>query len=531
MGMSLRWLASLGWLLIVPMTWLTSRGNPAGDPQARDFLAMYFFIWLIAVWLGPKAEAGYQAETLRGSARLAAQPDLGDLLHRPKLIQQWGRLQPGAYVVGEWQKQLVVLTPKQTTEHVLLVGPSGTGKSSTQYMANAALATGSIVVADPKGELWRMTSGYHRSALRFAPAEPEASASCNWIPLCTEKRMADLLAEAVIQPGGGGGDRFFRQAAASVVSALFLYVATETQTPTPATAYNLLVGGGKALMDAFTASQQPSCRLVGNTYRDNDRTRDSVMAEVINKLGWLDDPAVARFTSASEQPPQFGRLLHEPMALYWVLHERDVDRLRPLTALFFTLLLDALTAPGVAPSAGAVPVTFLWDEFGSAGTIPGMATTIAVARGRGIGLVLGLQSLAQLEEHYGPAAAKTIRANGTTKLFLHGLEPEDAEYASRLCGDATIRHEAVSRSEQSWGSGGGRTSYSEQTIGRRLFTGDEVRRLGRDELLMVMGNRPPATLRKRVWNREPCPGQTRPLGPALAWVPPPPAPPRSARQP
>ncbi len=518
-GLSLRWLASLGWLLVLPLVWLMGHGHPQGDPQARDFMAMYFFIWLIAMWLGPKAEAGYQAETLRGSARLASKPDLGDLLHRPKLVRQWGGLQPGAYLVGEWQGQVVVLRPPQTAEHVLLVGPSGTGKSSTQYMANAALATGSIVVADPKGELWRMTSGYHRASFRFAPGEPEASASCNWIPLCTEKRVADLLAEAVVQPHAGGGEQFFRQAAVGFISALFMYTALEMTVKTPATAYRLLVEGGLALLDRFRESEIASCQLIANTYQGSERTRDSVLAEVITKLGWLDDPAVARFTSAATQPPHFARLLHEPMALYWVLHERDVDRLRPLTALFFTLLLDALTAPAAAPAQGAVPVTFLWDEFGSAGTIPKMATTIAVARGRGIGLVLGLQALAQLDEHYGPAAAKTIKANAATKLFLHGMEPEDFEYASRLCGEGTIRSESVSRSEQSWGSGGGRRSTSEQLVGRRLFTGDELRRMGRDELLMVMSNRPPVKVRKRRWDRPPTPGETTPLGPALAWQP------------
>lgn len=519
MDLSLRWLASLGWLAILPMAFLLGHGHPEGDPQTRALLAWYFVIWLVTMWLGPKAEVGYQAETLRGSARLAEEPDLDDMLHRRTIAKEWGHLQPGAYLVGEWERQVVVLTPKQTTEHVLLVGPSGTGKSSTQYMANAALATGSIVVADPKGELWHMTSGYHHASFRFAPGEPEASSPCNWIPLCADKRVADLLAEAVIQPGSTRGEPFFKQAAVGFVSALFMYTALELPVPTPATCYRLLVEGGVALLERFGDSAIPSCRLIANTYQSSDRTRDSVLAEVITKLGWLDDPAVARFTSASLQPPQFARLLHEPMAVYWVLHERDVDRLRPLTALVFTLLLDQLTAPDAPPAQGAVPVTFLWDEFGSAGTIPKMATTIAVARGRGIGLVLGLQALAQLDEHYGQAAAKTIRANCSTKLFLHGMEPEDVEYASRLCGEGTVRHEAVSRSEQGWGTPGHRRSYAEQLVGRRLFTGDEIRRLGQGELLLVQSNRPPVKVTKRRWERPPTPGLTRALGDAQQWTP------------
>jgi len=78
-------------------------------------------------------------------------------------------------------------------------------------------------------------------------------------------------------------------------------------------------------------------------------------------------------------------------------------------------------------------------------------------------------------------------------------------------------HESASRSEQGWGNS--RRSYSEQAMGRRLFTGDEVRRMRQDTLLMVTGNRPPVQVRKRRWERPPCAGQATALGAAVAWQP------------
>jgi len=76
--------------------------------------------------------------------------------------------------------------------------------------------------------------------------------------LCREKRVADLLAQAVIQPRSGSGESFFQQAAVSFVSALFMYTATEMTVATPATSYRLLVEGGVALLERFGASEVAS---------------------------------------------------------------------------------------------------------------------------------------------------------------------------------------------------------------------------------------------------------------------------------
>ena len=114
-------------------------------------------------------------------------------------------------------------------------------------------------------------------------------------------------------------------------------------------------------------------------------------------------------------------------------------RLRPLSSLFFTLLLEQLAAePMAAPGAAAtvadtkpVPVHLFLDEFANVGVVPHFETTISLARGRGVGIWLGIQSLSQLEARYGKANAQTILTNCATKIALCGLDVETAEYFSR----------------------------------------------------------------------------------------------------
>ena len=60
--------------------------------------------------------------------------------------------------------------------HLLTVAPTGQGKSATQIVENLRRYTGSVVVLDPKGELYDLTARHRRrmgKVYRLAPfAQP-----------------------------------------------------------------------------------------------------------------------------------------------------------------------------------------------------------------------------------------------------------------------------------------------------------------------------------------------------------------------
>jgi type IV secretion system protein VirD4 len=349
------------------------------------------------------------------------------------------------------------------------------------------------VATDPKGELWELTSGYHPVAWRFAPREPAASRCFNWIPLCRDEHLARLLAAAAMQlEAETHEEQFWKLADLSLCAALFTHTAT-LAVPTPATAWALLGLGPSGLLAALRTSAAPSAAACAALLADlKPETRAGIVLSVANKLAFLQDPAVRRFTSAELVPPDFGRLQREPTAVYWVLHEQDVALLQPLASVFFILLLDRL-----GRQRGPVPVTLFLDEFANLGPLPHFPTTIAVARGRGLALVLGVQSLAQLEGLYGRASAATIQTNCATKIVLHGLEYESAERVSRLLGERTVQQEFRSRRPEaplvtSY-------TYAEHQMPRRLLTADEVRRLPREETLVISSNYRPIRAQRWFW--------------------------------
>jgi type IV secretion system protein VirD4 len=226
---------------------------------------------------------------------------------------------------------------------------------------------------------------------------------------------------------------------------------------------------------------------------------------VSNRLAWLKEPAVRRFTSAELVPPDFAALAREPTAVYWVLHEQDVALLQPLSSLFFTLLLDQLGSATLQ-----APVLLMLDEFANLGVLPRFPTTISVARGRGIALILGVQALSQLEGLYGRHGAETTRVNCMTKVVLHGLDYRGAEEISHSLGDSTVQHQQIGSDDR----------WNEQHVRRPLLTADEVRRIDADDMLVLVGNRHPARVRKQWYTAAPSTARHGSLGPAQRWTPP-----------
>jgi type IV secretion system protein VirD4 len=446
-----------------------------------------------------------------GTAQFASERDLQEFIVKPTE----GALPAGSFYLSHSPNGIIALPRMRAVQHGLILGGSGTGKSRGYFMPNCAWAKNtSIVVTDPKGELWKYTSGFHDKPLRYAPAEPEASECFNWVPLCKDPRIAQLCARAIMDSGNSQKtDQFWLEAETAFLSALFAHAST-LDVPTPLTAYRLFTRQRpEQLLEQLLNSDSEAAREEAIVFSQTDpRIKGGIVPGVASKLQFLRDPNAARFTSAAIEPPNFGRLRRDAYAVYYCMREQDISRLRPLTSLFFTVLLEQIAGTEAPDGATGTPITMMLDEFANLGTIPDFATTISLARGRGAAIWIGLQSLAQLEARYGKANAQTIITNCATKAALHGLDVLTAKYVSEMLGDATA---VVPRVAYNDGGGGSRT-YSTTDHRRPLLTPDEVMRIGENEAIVRTGNRYPMRLLKFYYDEKPCSAQVKGLGQALS---------------
>jgi type IV secretory pathway TraG/TraD family ATPase VirD4 len=483
------------------------------SPYGLGFLLMAAAAGYVA-WEAYERASVTVRSTQHGSAGFT-KPRFERDLRRPAGVP----LEPGSIFISPGRRRDVVLPRALAVMHVMIVGGSGTGKTRAVFLPTAARSRGtSLVCTDPKGELWRLTSGFHLRARRYAPRDPDRSWCFNWVPTCRDSAVALKLARAVMQQDDDGHakeQRFFKVGDRNFCAALFQYAAT-LEEPTPATAYELLSLDVFDLLRLFAKSESPLARRCAADmlpYEEGDsKVVAGIKLSVSQQLAFLESPAIRRFTSASRVAPDFAELRRWPVAVYLVLNEQDLAELQPLCSLFYTLIFHQLTH-GPEGESTAVPITMLLDEFGNVGRLPDFVKTIGVTRYRNIALVLGLQSLHQLEEFYGPNGAKTIRTNCATKIALHGMDVDNAEYFSRMLGETTVV--TTQQSKSSGGNGrGSQVTTSEVRNQRRLMTPDEVMRLGEGEIIFRTSNRRPMLLKKLYYDERPSEAEARTLGAA-----------------
>ncbi len=462
---------------------------------------LWFLLMLLV--MGRRGQVG----TSHGSARWADGRELAAL--RP-------RRGHAGLVVGRVGRRFVAVPEREQYEHLLLVAPTGAGKTSGVILPNLLTEPGtrSLVITDPKRELLRKSTYALRArygqenvwVLDFL--DPALSRGYNPLAYVTDAATADLFAQTWVRNTGESKDAFWSNAARTLIGAAALHlVATEEITPPLIALVDLLCSNPAEVVSATLAdSPVPEVRRLARGFlanmAKNERLLGSVFTELPPRFTCLNLPEVRAVTGTNEIT--FAQLAEEPTALYLALDPQYSRTLAPLTACFFLHFFMTLTAIAKATPSGTLPVPVLayLDEFGTVGHIPEFAARMATVRAAGIGCLLVVQDLAQLTKAYGAEDADTILSNATTKLCLGRVTHDDAEYFSKLAGTATVYGASRSASRAllvPWADRGHRGLGE---VARPLVTPDELRTM-RDEVFMVAGHRNPIRIRQRRYYDDP----------------------------
>ena len=412
----------------------------------------------------------------------------------------------GGTILGKMDGKAVCV-PRETrlNANLAVYGASGSMKTRA-FCVNRILQSAargeSLVITDPKSELYEKTSEYLRAegyeVKVFNLVTPEASDS--WNCLCEiegEELMAQLFCDVIIKnTGSERGDHFWDSAEMNLLKALVLYV--EQGYPPDkkniGEVYKLLaLCSEKELNDLF--EQIPTVHPAKAPYAIFKQASETVRSGVIIGLGSrlqvFQNKQIRNITAFDEIDLELpGK---RPCAYFCITSDQDstFDFLSSLFLSFVFIKLVRYADKNCPDGKLPVPVHVLGEELTACGVIPDLSRKISVIRSRNISMSCVFQNLAGLQNRYPYNQWQEILGNSDIQLFLGCVDELTAKYISDRSGEVSIAVTSKAKQLGTWRVSDYTPEYRETSgVGKRkLLTMDEVLRLPINKALVIIRGR------------------------------------------
>ena len=399
--------------------------------------------------------------------------------------------------------------------HTLCIGATRSGKSRTvvlQSICTLGLAAESMIISDPKGELWAYTApflerlGYEVITVDFK--NPLKSQRYNFLQPIIDAVDRDDIAKAVDATwdltaalvGEPKGERIWTDGEASIIASAIMSVVYDNRGEENRKYQNLTnvyyfiaemcktVNNKMPIIEYVKKLKNghPAKALLAISEVAPSKTRGSFYTAALTTLRLFTNPMIYSMTCASDYNP---RTLAERKTALFIILPDEKTTYYTIASLLVSQHYELLV--NIADERGGRllnRVNFLLDEFGNFATIPGFVNKLTVGGGRGIRFNLFLQSFSQLDEKYGKEVAKTVKGNCQTWIYLQADDLETLEEISKKLGNYTVSTYSLSASHGKYSTPS--NSHSINLTGRALLTADEVRLISRPFSLITSRNNP-----------------------------------------
>ncbi|MDB4989830.1 MAG: Conjugal transfer protein TraG [Myxococcaceae bacterium] len=400
--------------------------------------------------------------------------------------------------------------------HSLVSGPPRCGKDAGNLLPTAldAQPDQSILITDPKGDAWKLSSGYRASqghrVLRFAPSlEPHLSAHMNplaGIRIGTYREIADaqLLATSYLNGDGlsfKGNNGLFARAARPLFVASLLHVLYRER------ALGAPVANIGHVVDEFLSSTRPFDEVLrewlafehdpdysrgwktpeGQRTKTHPMVASSALAQltcadkklranvqfcITTALELFYDPCLRDNLSTSDFSVADLVEGDRPTALYLVYPPSDRERLAPIFRILLEQLFQRLTEEmavknGQAARPHKYKLLLLLNEFAQLGRMDTLEAALPICPSYGIQAMLYVQQFAQLRAAYGDE--ETLSGQCAIRVFYPPNSFDAAEEISAAIGKTT----AVSRTPRQ----GRQQQTTERETTRDVLSPDEILRM------------------------------------------------------
>lgn len=418
--------------------------------------------------------------------------------------------------------------------HIFAFCPTRSGKGVGMMIPTLLTYASSVMVNDPKGEAYGLTAGFRKAAgnyiIKFEPSCSDGSGAC-WNPIdeiraFTNDDVSDtqMILSMVCDPKGEGLEDHWAKTSFAFLVGVALHLrykgghyaslaGIETFLSDPrwdsdAQIYEDMMSfehdpeGKMGWVDSSNnpVKTHPAVAKAGKVMSiKEDKERSGVLSTATSFFSLYSDPKVAKNTSRSDFLVRDLMKADKPVSLYFVVGPSDMERMTPLTRLFYALFIrrnasEMEFAGGTSVQNYTFPLLMMIDEMPALKKLPILQEALGYVAGYGIRLFMLAQDVKQVDEIFGDK--QTIVSGSATRVVYAPNDDETAERLAKMTGQTTITEEKVSHSKDVIGIKAGSVSINTDKIGRDLMTGTEFMSLSRYDAVIFRAGEAPMYARK-----------------------------------
>lgn len=396
--------------------------------------------------------------------------------------------------------------------NILIIGGSGCGKTFRFAKPNLMQMSSSYIVTDPKGEVRRDTSGFFKAngyQVKVLNLE-ELKKSTRYNPFNYIRSDTDViklignLIKNTTPKGASPSDPFWEKAEGMLLQSLFQYVwRVGVEDSDGIIRHNIgavlkLLNEADFKEDPRTGAKldspldkrmsaleekeplHPAVLKYNKVMRGAADTVRSIIISANSRLAAIENEDIIELMSEDEMDIE--SIGTQKTIVYCVIPDSD-DTYNFLVGLLYTQMFQLLydVADNVYGGSLPVHVTFLLDEFANVALPDGYCSLLSTMRSRSISSIIIIQNMAQIKALF-EKTYETIQGNCDTIIFLGSNEFSTQEYISKMMGKQTIYKTSTGLTRGKSGS----SSKNEDVLGRELMFPEEIRKLKRDECLILV---------------------------------------------
>lgn len=359
-------------------------------------------------------------------------------------------------------QKIIVGMPEGCDGHLLIIGGSGSGKSSGILKPTITTWDGALICNDIKGEL----SDYNlelknqgiikRPFIVFNPMDSESPSydPFSFIRKVGQDHVVQLMWNivfAVFPNITENLEQFWRKGVQSVFMAVLIYC------------YNLNLSFIEAITFILESDYLSICKIIKNGNDDlakcfigtSDSMREETVAlfdrELRNGLMTFTYPLVRNaLRDESESDQSFSWDIIKRRNVFLRIPENQIEQLSGVINLLYSQLFYYLEQRPEKYSASGSQnkqTLIMMDEFARFGKLDPIKNAVSTLRSKSVNICLVVQSIAQLDSIYGQLDRRIIMDNCQYKVIMNSCDPETQKLLANLIGTRIIPEKSTSSND------------------------------------------------------------------------------------